>query len=63
MSLKVFGLIKGTKVGLVIDMSDMSYRPRLLDFQKDLLVSNSTADFGNYSILIKLLINDKPGDK
>ncbi|KAM6121549.1 von Willebrand factor A domain-containing protein 3A [Phoenicopterus ruber ruber] len=36
-SRKVFGLIKGTKVGLVVDVSDMSYRPRLLDFQKDLL--------------------------
>ncbi|XP_068002901.1 von Willebrand factor A domain-containing protein 3A [Melanerpes formicivorus] len=36
-SRKVFGVIKGTKIGLVIDTSDMSYRPRLLDFQKDLL--------------------------
>ncbi|KAM9290621.1 von Willebrand factor A domain-containing protein 3A [Morus bassanus] len=36
-SRKVFGLIKGTKVGLVVDVSHMSYRPRLLDFQKDLL--------------------------
>ncbi|KFV56560.1 von Willebrand factor A domain-containing protein 3A, partial [Tyto alba] len=36
-SRKVFGVIKGTKVGLVVDVSDMSYGPRLLDFQKDLL--------------------------
>uniref|UniRef100_A0A8C0BIT6 VWFA domain-containing protein n=1 Tax=Buteo japonicus TaxID=224669 RepID=A0A8C0BIT6_9AVES len=36
-SRKVFGLIKGTKVGLVVDVSDMSYGRRLLDFQKDLL--------------------------
>ncbi|KFP11726.1 von Willebrand factor A domain-containing protein 3A, partial [Egretta garzetta] len=36
-SRKIFGLIKGTKVGLVVDVSHMSYRPRLLDFQKDLL--------------------------
>ncbi|KFP58936.1 von Willebrand factor A domain-containing protein 3A, partial [Cathartes aura] len=36
-SRKVFGLIKGTKVGLVVDVSDMSCGPRLLDFQKDLL--------------------------
>ncbi|XP_054068920.1 von Willebrand factor A domain-containing protein 3A isoform X2 [Rissa tridactyla] len=36
-SRKVFGLIKGTKVGLMVDMSHMSYGPRLLDFQKDLL--------------------------
>ncbi|XP_067162573.1 von Willebrand factor A domain-containing protein 3A [Apteryx mantelli] len=36
-SKKVFGLIKGTKVGLVVDVSGMSYRPRLVDFQKDLL--------------------------
>ncbi|KAM9372601.1 von Willebrand factor A domain-containing protein 3A [Phaethornis superciliosus] len=36
-SRKVFGLIKGTKVGLVVDVSHISYGPRLLDFQKDLL--------------------------
>ncbi|XP_027512563.1 von Willebrand factor A domain-containing protein 3A isoform X1 [Corapipo altera] len=36
-SRKVFGVIKGTKVGLLIDVSHMSYGPRLLDFQKDLL--------------------------
>nr|XP_009681674.1 PREDICTED: von Willebrand factor A domain-containing protein 3A isoform X3 [Struthio camelus australis] len=36
-SKKVFGLIKGTKVGLVVDVSGMSCRSRLLDFQKDLL--------------------------
>ncbi|KAM6078000.1 von Willebrand factor A domain-containing protein 3A isoform 2-T2 [Theristicus caerulescens] len=36
-SRKAFGLIKGTKVGLVVDVSHMSYGPRLLDFQKDLL--------------------------
>ncbi|KFZ68142.1 von Willebrand factor A domain-containing protein 3A, partial [Podiceps cristatus] len=36
-SRKVFGLIKGTRVGLVVNVSDMSYGPRLLDFQKDLL--------------------------
>ncbi|XP_063199730.1 von Willebrand factor A domain-containing protein 3A isoform X12 [Chroicocephalus ridibundus] len=36
-SRKVFGLIKGTKVGLMVDVSHMSYGPRLLDFQKDLL--------------------------
>ncbi|XP_029858272.1 von Willebrand factor A domain-containing protein 3A [Aquila chrysaetos chrysaetos] len=36
-SRKVFGLIKGTKVGLVVDVSDMSYGCRLLDLQKDLL--------------------------
>ncbi|KFQ29752.1 von Willebrand factor A domain-containing protein 3A, partial [Mesitornis unicolor] len=34
---KVFGLIEGAKVGLVVDVSGMSYGPRLLDFQKDLL--------------------------
>ncbi|XP_074014565.1 von Willebrand factor A domain-containing protein 3A [Numenius arquata] len=36
-SRKVFGLIKGTKVGLMVDVSHMSSGPRLLDFQKDLL--------------------------
>ncbi|XP_009884775.1 PREDICTED: von Willebrand factor A domain-containing protein 3A [Charadrius vociferus] len=36
-SRKVFGHIKGTKVGLMVDVSHMSYGPRLLDFQKDLL--------------------------
>ncbi|KFP63031.1 von Willebrand factor A domain-containing protein 3A, partial [Cariama cristata] len=36
-SRKVFGLLEGTKVGLMVDMSHMSYRPRLLGFQKDLL--------------------------
>ncbi|XP_054699454.1 von Willebrand factor A domain-containing protein 3A isoform X2 [Grus americana] len=36
-SRKVFGLIKGTKVGLAVDVSHMTYGPRLLDFQKDLL--------------------------
>ncbi|XP_071616839.1 von Willebrand factor A domain-containing protein 3A isoform X2 [Heliangelus exortis] len=36
-SRKVFGIIKGTKVGLVVDVSHISYGPRLLDFQKDLL--------------------------
>ncbi|KAM6299191.1 von Willebrand factor A domain-containing protein 3A [Aegotheles albertisi] len=36
-SRKVFGLIKGTKVGVVVDVSHMSYGPGLLDFQKDLL--------------------------
>ncbi|XP_010018082.1 PREDICTED: von Willebrand factor A domain-containing protein 3A [Nestor notabilis] len=36
-SRKVFGLIKGTKVGLLVDVSHISYGPRLLDFQKDLL--------------------------
>ncbi|XP_075292454.1 von Willebrand factor A domain-containing protein 3A [Opisthocomus hoazin] len=36
-SRKVFGIIKGTKVGLVVDVSHMSYGPRLLDFQQDLL--------------------------
>uniref|UniRef100_A0A8C4VER7 von Willebrand factor A domain containing 3A n=1 Tax=Falco tinnunculus TaxID=100819 RepID=A0A8C4VER7_FALTI len=36
-SRKVFGLIKGTKVGLMVDVSHMSYGPQLLDFQKDLL--------------------------
>ncbi|KAM6379102.1 von Willebrand factor A domain-containing protein 3A [Pluvialis apricaria] len=36
-SRKVFGHIKGTKVGLLVDVSHMSYEPRLLDFQKDLL--------------------------
>ncbi|KAM9012396.1 von Willebrand factor A domain-containing protein 3A isoform 2-T2 [Ara ararauna] len=35
-SRKVFGLIKGTKVGLLVDVSHVSCRPRLLDFQKDL---------------------------
>lgn len=59
----MFGLIKGTKVGLVVDVSDMSYGRRLLDFQKDLLVSNNKTDFGNYNILIKLLYNYKPGTK
>ncbi|KFP36532.1 von Willebrand factor A domain-containing protein 3A, partial [Chlamydotis macqueenii] len=36
-SRKVFGLIEGTKVGLVVGVSHMSYGPRPLDFQKDLL--------------------------
>ncbi|XP_065500951.1 von Willebrand factor A domain-containing protein 3A [Caloenas nicobarica] len=36
-SRKVFGLIKGTKVGLVVHVSDTSYGHRLLDFQKALL--------------------------
>ncbi|XP_068063029.1 von Willebrand factor A domain-containing protein 3A isoform X1 [Anomalospiza imberbis] len=36
-SRKVFGVIKGTKVGLLVDVSHLSYRPRLLDFQKNLL--------------------------
>ncbi|XP_062444192.1 von Willebrand factor A domain-containing protein 3A [Rhea pennata] len=36
-SKKMFGLIKGTKVGLVVDVSGMSCRPRLMNFQKDLL--------------------------
>ncbi|KFV02357.1 von Willebrand factor A domain-containing protein 3A, partial [Tauraco erythrolophus] len=36
-SRKVFGLIKGSKVGLMVDVSHMSYGPRLRDFQKDLL--------------------------
>uniref|UniRef100_A0A8C8BFN9 VWFA domain-containing protein n=1 Tax=Otus sunia TaxID=257818 RepID=A0A8C8BFN9_9STRI len=36
-SRKVFGLIKGTKVGLVVDVSSMSHGPRLRGFQKDLL--------------------------
>uniref|UniRef100_A0A8C6K3Z3 VWFA domain-containing protein n=1 Tax=Melopsittacus undulatus TaxID=13146 RepID=A0A8C6K3Z3_MELUD len=35
-SRKVFGLIKGNKVGLLVDVSHISCRPRLLDFQKDL---------------------------
>uniref|UniRef100_A0A8D0GAN6 von Willebrand factor A domain containing 3A n=1 Tax=Sphenodon punctatus TaxID=8508 RepID=A0A8D0GAN6_SPHPU len=34
---RVFGLIKGTKVGVVADVSDISCGPRLRDFQKDLL--------------------------
>ncbi|KGL81052.1 von Willebrand factor A domain-containing protein 3A, partial [Tinamus guttatus] len=36
-SKKVFGLIKGTKVGLMVDVSGMSCGPRLLGFQNDLL--------------------------
>ncbi|XP_021267643.1 von Willebrand factor A domain-containing protein 3A isoform X2 [Numida meleagris] len=36
-SRKVFGLVIGTKVGLVVDVSDLSDRPRLEGFQKDLL--------------------------
>ncbi|XP_074775453.1 von Willebrand factor A domain-containing protein 3A [Athene noctua] len=36
-SRKVFGLIRGTKVGLVVDVSSMRHGPRLRDFQKDLL--------------------------
>lgn len=59
----MFGLIKGTKVGLLVDVSHISYGPRLLEFQKDLFVSHNKADFGNYSILIKLLCNYKPGTK
>ncbi|KAM4657301.1 von Willebrand factor A domain-containing protein 3A [Amazona ochrocephala] len=35
-SRKVFGLIKGTKVGLLVDVSHISCTPRLLDFQKEL---------------------------
>uniref|UniRef100_A0A8C3EEQ6 von Willebrand factor A domain containing 3A n=1 Tax=Corvus moneduloides TaxID=1196302 RepID=A0A8C3EEQ6_CORMO len=36
-SRKVFGVIKGNKVGLLVDVSHLSYGPRLLDFQKNLL--------------------------
>ncbi|EMP34967.1 von Willebrand factor A domain-containing protein 3A [Chelonia mydas] len=36
-SRKVFGLIKGNKVGLLVDVSDISCEPRLFEFQKDLL--------------------------
>ncbi|XP_015498633.1 von Willebrand factor A domain-containing protein 3A isoform X2 [Parus major] len=36
-SRKVFGVIKGSKVGLLVDVSHLSYGPRLLDFQKNLL--------------------------
>uniref|UniRef100_A0A8C8RBE2 VWFA domain-containing protein n=1 Tax=Pelusios castaneus TaxID=367368 RepID=A0A8C8RBE2_9SAUR len=36
-SRKVFGLIKGSKVGILIDVSDISCGPRLLEFKKDLL--------------------------
>ncbi|NXS82228.1 VWA3A protein, partial [Erpornis zantholeuca] len=36
-SRKVFGVIKGTKVALLVDVSHLSYGPRLLDFQKNLL--------------------------
>ncbi|XP_019397716.1 PREDICTED: von Willebrand factor A domain-containing protein 3A isoform X2 [Crocodylus porosus] len=36
-SRRVFGLIKGTRVGLLVDVSDISCGPRLLDFQKNLL--------------------------
>nr|XP_021395528.1 von Willebrand factor A domain-containing protein 3A [Lonchura striata domestica] len=36
-SRKVFGVIKGTKVGLLVDVSHLSYGSRLLDFQKNLL--------------------------
>ncbi|XP_065268480.1 von Willebrand factor A domain-containing protein 3A [Emys orbicularis] len=36
-SRKVFGLIKGNKVGLLVDVSDISCGPRLFEFQKDLL--------------------------
>uniref|UniRef100_A0A8C6Z3E3 VWFA domain-containing protein n=1 Tax=Nothoprocta perdicaria TaxID=30464 RepID=A0A8C6Z3E3_NOTPE len=36
-SKKVFGLIKGSKVGLMVDVSGMNSKPRLLDFQNDLL--------------------------
>lgn len=50
---KVFGLVKGTKVGLVVDVSGLSDRPRLEGFQKDLLVSNNRADFGYCNVLIK----------
>ncbi|XP_074866600.1 von Willebrand factor A domain-containing protein 3A [Carettochelys insculpta] len=36
-SRKMFGLIKGNKVGLLVDVSDISCGPRLFQFQKDLL--------------------------
>uniref|UniRef100_A0A8C3ST01 von Willebrand factor A domain containing 3A n=1 Tax=Chelydra serpentina TaxID=8475 RepID=A0A8C3ST01_CHESE len=36
-SRKVFGLIKGNKVGLLVDVSDINCGPRLFEFQKDLL--------------------------
>ncbi|KFQ20094.1 von Willebrand factor A domain-containing protein 3A, partial [Merops nubicus] len=36
-SRKVFGLVEGSNVGLVVDVSNVSYGPQLLDFQKDLL--------------------------
>ncbi|KAK2533549.1 Vwa3a, partial [Columba guinea] len=58
-SRKVFGLIKGTKVGLVVHVSDTSYGHRLLDFQKALLVNNNNADCGDYNILIKFLYPNK----
>lgn len=48
----MFGVIKGTKVGLLVDVSHLSYGPRLLDFQKNLLVSNSKANFAYFNILI-----------
>lgn len=59
----MFGLIKGTKVGLVVHVSDTSYGHRLLDFQKALLVNNNNADCGDYNILIKFLCKCKPGTK
>lgn len=59
----MFGVIKGTKVGLLVDVSHLSYRPRLLDFQKNLLVSNNKANFANFNMIIKLLWNLKPGTR
>ncbi|XP_053220927.1 von Willebrand factor A domain-containing protein 3A isoform X1 [Podarcis raffonei] len=36
-SRKIFGMIRGDKVGVLIDTSDVSCGPRLQDFQRDLL--------------------------
>ncbi|XP_060117023.1 von Willebrand factor A domain-containing protein 3A [Heteronotia binoei] len=36
-SRKLFGVIQGSRIGVLIDTSDITCGPRLLDFQKDLL--------------------------
>ncbi|XP_015281677.1 PREDICTED: von Willebrand factor A domain-containing protein 3A [Gekko japonicus] len=36
-SRKLFGIIHGSRIGVLIDASDITCGPRLLDFQKDLL--------------------------
>ncbi|XP_077172811.1 von Willebrand factor A domain-containing protein 3A isoform X1 [Paroedura picta] len=34
---KMFGIVQGSRIGILVDSSDIACGPRLLDFQKDLL--------------------------
>uniref|UniRef100_A0A674JCH0 von Willebrand factor A domain containing 3A n=1 Tax=Terrapene triunguis TaxID=2587831 RepID=A0A674JCH0_9SAUR len=47
----VFGLIKGNKVGLLVDVSDISCGPRLFEFQKDLLWVQELQPSGGCNLL------------